>query len=109
MIARGSHRPAKNISGMRASRPMAFTLLAVGATAATSRPRANSPPMASRHESARPPRLLGTGAPKATTLTAFTMARPARAMHSCTTTCAASSQDGGTGVVDRRRRMPSSR
>ena len=88
---------------------MAFTLLAVGASAAISSPRAKSPPMASRHESARPPRLFGTGAPKAATLAMFTMARPASAMHSWTTTCAASSQDGGTGVVDRRRRMPSSR
>ena len=88
---------------------MALTLFAVGARAAMSSPRANSPPIAIRQESASPPRLFGTGAPKATTLAVFTMAKPASAMHSCTTTWAASSQDGGTGVVDRRRRMPSSR
>ena len=33
----------------------------------------------------------------------------ATAMHSWTTAWAASTQDGGTGVVDRRRRTPSSR
>ena len=54
-------------------------------------------------------RLSTTPVPPSWLLTTFTISRPARAMPSWTTTCAASSQDGGTGVVDRRRRMPSSR
>jgi hypothetical protein len=89
MSGRGSHRPAKNSRGMSVSRPMAFTLLAVGASAAISSPRAKSPAIDSRHESTSPPGLLGTGAPKAATLVTATMMRPASATPSWTTTCAA--------------------
>lgn len=108
MSSRGHHRPARNISGKKITRPTTLALVAVLATAAITSPMENSPAMDSRTESAKPAALFGAGAPRA--VPATTMMRiMVAAMHVLTRPCAASSQDGGTGVVDRRRRMPSSR
>ena len=109
MSARGSHRPAKNISGKNTIRPMTLALFAVLATAAITSPMGKSPAMHSRAESANPPGLFGAGAPKAAMLTPTMTTSPVSATHSWITPWAASSQDWGTGVVDRRRRTPSSR
>jgi hypothetical protein len=106
--SRGHHRPARNISGKKTNRPTAVALVAVLAAPAITSPMENSPAMDSRTESAKPAAFFGAGAPRA--VPATTMMRiMAAAMHRLTTPCAASSQDGGTGVVDRRRRIPSSR
>ena len=68
MSARGSHRPAKNISGKKITRPMTFAAVAVRAIAAITSPMGKSPAMASRNESASPAGLFGAGAPKTATL-----------------------------------------
>src|ERR1700683_5499066 len=127
--ARGSQRPAKNISGKNATRPMTLAEGDVLDPAAISRPMAASPAMATSTETASPAGLLGAGTPKATVLTTKMTThvgneiQPQRAtilrtkmtktvptaIQPGTTASAASTHDGGAGVVDRRRSTPSSR
>ena len=88
---------------------MTLAPVVVRAVAAISRPSGNSPAADSRNESASPPGFFGTGAPNAVMLTTMTSRNAVSARHSWMATWAASSQDRGTGVVDRRRRIPCSR
>ena len=57
----------------------------------------------------QPAALFGTLAPKNTMLTISRSRIEITIRHAWTTSWAASTQDGGAGVVDRRRRMPCSR
>ena len=65
--------------------------------------------MVSAIASTIPAGFFGALAPKNTTLTTMRRATLIAIRHAWTTICAASTQDGGTGVVDRRRRIPCSR
>ena len=88
---------------------MTLAAFEVLATAAISSPMGNSPAMETATESTSPAGLFGAGAPRRDAGDDEDERPPATATASWMTPCAASSQDGGTGVVDRRRRMPSSR
>jgi len=109
MSARGSHRPAKNIMGKNTRRPMTLAAFAVRAIAAISSPIGKSPAADSATATMSPAGLLGAGDPNAAIATAIMMTIAVTATHSWTRPWAISIQDRGTGVVDRRRRSPSSR
>lgn len=97
MSGRGSHSPAKKISGKNNTRPRTFAALAVLAVAATVSPIGNSPAMDSMIDSTSPPGLFGASAPKTATPATNTTRRAITAWLSWTRPCAASSHDGGTG------------
>ena len=88
---------------------MARAAIPLRAAAAIDNPTANSAAMDSTIDSTSAPGFLGTSSPKAATPTTITMSSEVMAMQKLITSCAASSQDGGTGVVESRRRIPWSR
>ena len=105
----GYHRPAKKTSGKNNTPAIAFAAVALRATAAIHRPMANSAATASRKARANPAGFLGAATPKAAAPPTTRMISAHTASTKLMTTCAASTQLGGSGVVERRRRMPNSR
>ena len=83
--------------------------LAVGATAAISRPAANRATVPSRNATTNQPGLAGVAMPSQAAPMASTSTRAATAMARLTATWAPSSSAGLAGVVESRRRMPFSR
>ena len=88
---------------------MARAAIPLRAAAAIDNPMANSAAMDSTIDSSSAPGFLGTSSPKATMPTTITMSSEVMAMQKLITSCPASTQDGGTGVVESRRRIPWSR
>ncbi len=88
---------------------MARAAIPLRAADAIDNPMANSAAIDSTIDSTSAPGFLGTSSPKATMLTTITMSSEVMAMQKLITSCPASTQDGGTGVVESRRRIPWSR
>ena len=105
----GSQAPARNSDGKKTSMPMALAARAVGATAAMTRPTANSAAAPSTNATTNQPTLAGMAMPSQAAPITSTRARAATSMARLTATWAISSIAGLAGVVDRRRRMPFSR
>lgn len=105
----GSQAPARNNDGKKTSRPMALAARAVGATAAMSRPTANSAAAPSPNATTNQPTLAGIAMSSHAAPIPSTRTRAATSMARLTASWAISSIAGLAGVVDRRRRMPFSR
>lgn len=88
---------------------MMFAWWAVRATAAIHSPRAKRAAAVSTSVSTKPGSSLGKVTPQATTATMSISTTAAAAMARLMTSCAPSSQDGDTRVVERRRSTPCSR
>ena len=85
---------------------MARAAIPLRAAAAIDNPIANSAAMDSTIDSTSAPGFWGTSSPNAVMATTTTMTSEVMAMQKLTTSWAASTQDGGTGVVESRRRIP---
>ena len=109
MASRGTQSPAKNMTGKNSTVPTALPALPLGASAATSRPTANTAAAVVRNATAKMPNRPGSGTPNASRPSASTSAVATLATPRLVASWAASSRTGWTGVVDSRRRIPRSR
>jgi hypothetical protein len=88
---------------------MARAAVPLRAAAAMDKPMAKSAAIDRTIASTSAPGFFGASSPKAAMLTTMRMSSEVMARQKWTTSCAASTQAGGTGVVESRRRIPWSR